>query len=99
MKILVEDLSSHEHKKGWDELGILKVIQESDFQFCGYCHVCQLLDIITRQGPNGNHTCLVLEEKNLSVLDRSLPGPISLPLLKRVSKRTFQYLHEERGII
>ena len=36
---------------------------------------------------------------NLNVLDRALPGPMSLPLLKRASKRALQYLYEECGII
>jgi len=89
---------------GWDELGMLKVLQERDPQFCGSPHVCQLLDNFTHQGPNGNHICLVLEPMGLSILDlyRALPGAMPLPLLKRVTKhvlRALGYLHEECGII
>lgn len=104
MKILVGDLTITDKKGGWDELGVLKALQESNPQSCGYRHVCQLLDSFTHQGPNGTHICLVLEALSLSVLDvyRALPGAMPLPLLKRVCKhvlRALCYLHEECGII
>ena len=99
MKILIGDLTIAEKEGGWDELGMLKVIQEKDPQSLGYRHICQLLDNFTHQGPNGNHICLVLEAMSFSVLDvyDALPGAMPLPLLKRVCKhvlRALQYLHE-----
>jgi serine/threonine-protein kinase SRPK3 len=100
MKVLVGDLTIAKEKGGWDELNMLKVIAEKDPQSLGYRHVCQLLDNFTHQGPNGNHICLVLEAMSLSALDlyrSTLPGPMPLPLLKRVCKhvlRALQYLHE-----
>ena len=104
MKILVGDLTVADKKGGWDELGILKVLQERDPRSSGYHHLCLLLDNFTLQGPNGNHICLVLEAMGLSVLDvyHALPGAMPLPLLKRVCKhvlRALRYLHEECGII
>ncbi len=104
MKILVGDLAEADKKGGWDELGVLKILQETNPQSSGYHHVCQLLDSFTHQGPNGSHTCLVLEPMSISVLDvyRALPGAMPLPLLKRVCKhvlRALCYLHEECGII
>ena len=104
MKILVGDLTVEDKKGGWDELGILKVLQERDPRSSGYRHVCLLLDNFTHQGPNGNHICLVLEAMGLSVLDvyHALPGAMPLPLLKRVCRhvlRALHYLHEECGII
>ncbi|KJA15913.1 hypothetical protein HYPSUDRAFT_91667 [Hypholoma sublateritium FD-334 SS-4] len=104
MKILVGDLTTAGKRGGWDELGVLKVLQETNPQSSGYRHVCQLLDEFTHQGPNGNHVCLVLEAMSLSVLDVycALPDAMPLPLLKRVCKhvlRALCYLHEECGII
>ena len=104
MKILVGDLAEGDKEGGWDELGVFKILRETNPQSNGYHHVCQLLDTFTHQGPNGSHTCLVLEPMGLSVLDvyRALPGAMPLPLLKRVCNhvlRALCYLHEECGII
>ncbi|KAF8903653.1 kinase-like protein [Gymnopilus junonius] len=104
MKILVGDMDIPDKKGDWDELGILKILRDTNPQSPGYHHVCRLLDDFTLKGPNGNHTCLVLEAMGLSVLDvyHVLRGPMPLPLLKRVSKHllsALSYLHDECGII
>jgi serine/threonine-protein kinase SRPK3 len=105
LKVLVALLSDKEkNEKVWDELGMLKVIQESNAQSDGYRHVCQLLDNFTHQGPNGNHICLVLEIMKFNVLSlyRAYSRTMPFPLLARLSKqllRALAYLHDECGII
>lgn len=104
MKVLIGDSSIANKRGAWDELGILKVLQKSNPKSSGYGHICYLHDNFVHQGPNGNHTCLVLEAMGLSVLDLygALPGAMPLEFLKRVCKhvlQALQYLHEECGII
>jgi serine/threonine-protein kinase SRPK3 len=103
LKVLVAELS--EEKNGpWDELRMLKVIQERNPPSDGYRHVCQLLDNFTHQGPNGTHICLVLEVMQVNVLNLNVAFSkvMPLPLLARLSKhllRALAYLHDECGII
>jgi len=104
MKILIGDLSTASKRGGWDEPGILKVLQKTNPHSSGYGHICHLLESFIHQGPNGNHICLVLEAMRLSALDLygALPGAMPLGLLKRMCKHVLpalQYLHEECGII
>lgn len=93
MKVLVGELSIPDQRGNWDELGMLKIIREKNPQSLGYCHIPQLLDNFTHQGPNGSHICLILEAMNLSVFDIYLAfsGPMPLQLLKRVSKHILRY--------
>jgi len=88
MKILVGDLTNTNKKGGWDELGVIKILQKSNPQSCGYCHVYQLLDDFTHKGPNGTHICLVLEVMGLSILDVYRALPSAMPLLERVCNRS-----------
>ncbi|KIM40282.1 hypothetical protein M413DRAFT_446459 [Hebeloma cylindrosporum] len=107
MKILIGDLFIADKRGHWDDLGTLKVLQESNPRSPGYAHVCHLLGSFILQGPNGNHIWkpyLLLEAMGPSVLDLygTLPGAMPLELLKRVCKHVLhalQYLHEDCGII
>lgn len=105
LKVLIAVLSDEEKNGTWDELGMLKVIQERNPQSDGYRHICQLLDNFTHQGPNGNHSiCLVWEVMKLNVLslDVAFWRVMPFPLLGRLSKhllRALQCLHDECGII
>ncbi|KAF9041465.1 kinase-like protein [Panaeolus papilionaceus] len=105
MKVLIGDMAIQENEGGFgDELRFLKVIQERNPNSEGYHHICQLLDSFTCKGPNGDHVCLIVEPMKLTAFDiyRSLPGAMSLPLLKRISKHiltALQYLHEDCSII
>jgi serine/threonine-protein kinase SRPK3 len=104
LKVLVALLSDKEENGIWDELGMLKVIQERNPHSDGYRHVCQLVDNFTHQGPNGNHICLVLEVMQLDVhtLNVAFSKVMPWPPLARLSKhllRALAYLHDECGII
>ncbi|KAL0954424.1 hypothetical protein HGRIS_003410 [Hohenbuehelia grisea] len=102
MKVLVSDLV--QNQSGFDELGVLKTIGSKDPQAAGREHIVQLLDNFTHDGPNGSHTCLILEPMGVSTLDfyRATRGPMPLDVVKRISKHileALQYLHEDCEII
>ena len=108
MKVMVGDMTCPEVRGGWDELGNLMTLRVTNPQAPGFGHVChcQLLDSFTHEGPNGNHTCLIIEAMNLSMFDvfRSSGRGVSLPLplVKRVCSHillALQYMHEECGIV
>lgn len=103
MKVLRADLTHDPH---FDELGILRLIRDTNPDAPGYAHVGQLLDGFVHKGPNGEHACLVLEPMGVSVFDMYLSTPpgSGLPffVLKRVAKhvlKALEYLHEECGIV
>ncbi|KZT64847.1 kinase-like protein [Daedalea quercina L-15889] len=97
LKILVSSLT--DNKRGPDEMGVMRTLQEGSSQSPGKEHTCQLFDTFVHHGPYGRHICLVLELLGLSAFDvyRSFPASLPLILVQRIAKDVLlglQFAHE-----